>query len=63
MTATASSIATTRIDKTAAFFIAQLVLEAVTHLAVARSVIYGRSRTRLVQGKRRNSAPEIELNG
>jgi hypothetical protein len=53
-TATASSTATTRMDKRTVFFIAHLVPEPIMHAAIAKTMIYGRSGTRFVKGKKAN---------
>jgi hypothetical protein len=42
--------ATTRIDKTAAS--AHLVLEAITHAIITKSINYGRTETSFVEGKK-----------
>ena len=54
ITPTASCTAPTRIDKTAAFFIAHLVLEAITHAVITKSIIYGRRETSFVEGEKAN---------
>ena len=56
MTATASNITTTRIDVTAAFFIAHLVSSVIYHAEeIKESVIYTRKATGIASGKARIS--------
>jgi hypothetical protein len=55
MTATASSITATRIEKTPAFLIAYLAAEAITQAVIAKRIIYGRMETRVVEGRGLNS--------
>jgi hypothetical protein len=50
-TATASSIAATKIDDQPTFFIAHLVTEAITQTVIAETIIYGRRETRFVEEK------------
>jgi hypothetical protein len=50
--ATVSIAAATKIDDQPTFFIDHFVLEAITHKAVAETIIYGRRETRFVEGKR-----------
>jgi hypothetical protein len=52
VTARASSTTATRIDGTAAFFIAHLVTEAITQAVIAETIIYARRETEFVEGKR-----------
>jgi hypothetical protein len=47
-------------DKTAAFLIAHLMLEAITQAAIAETIIYGRRETGFIEGERLNS-DRIEL--
>jgi len=54
MTATASSIAATKIDDQPTFFIAYIVTEAITQAAIVERIIYGRRNKRFVEGKKAN---------
>jgi len=47
-------------DKTAAFLIAHLMLEAITQAIIAETVIYGRRETGFIEEERLNSG-RIEL--
>ena len=57
---TVSSTATTMFDKTAAFLIAHLMLEAITQAVIAETIIYDRRETGFIEGERLNSG-RIEL--
>jgi hypothetical protein len=54
MTATASNTTATRIDGTAAFFIANLATEVITQAVIAETIIYSRRETEFVEGERPN---------
>ena len=55
MTATASSITATRIDGTAAVFIAHLIVAVfITDTEAEKSVIYGSGRTRFIEREKAN---------
>src|SRR4030095_14755800 len=60
-TATASSIAATKIDDQPTFFIAHLVTEAITQAVFAETIIYGRRETGFVEGERPNFDAGFEL--
>jgi hypothetical protein len=57
--ATVSVAAATKIDDQPTFFIDHLVLEAITHKAVAETIIYGRRETGLVEGEKANFSPGL----
>jgi hypothetical protein len=54
MTATASSIAATKIDDQPTFLIAHIVTEAIMQAVIAETIIYGRRETGFVEGERAN---------
>ena len=54
VTATTSNTTATRIDGTAAFFIAHLVCVFITEMEIKKSVIYGGRKTRFVEGEKTN---------
>jgi hypothetical protein len=53
-TATASSIAATKIDDQPTFFIAHLVAEAIMQAVIAKRIIYGRRETGFAEWKKAN---------
>ena len=60
MTATASNITATRIDVTAAFFIAHLVLETITRTIIPKR-LFRAENARLVEGEKYEIRRRIEL--
>jgi hypothetical protein len=51
---TVSSSAATKMDDQPAFFIAHLVLEAITHTVIAKRITCGRRQQRFVEGEKAN---------